>query len=482
MVVEVTVIATSRAHVREASRILRLGLAVAVIALLLAGCAPLAARLGPSGVSPEVTRSAPAAGDDQRTVASEQPAQSLSPAEGRPAEPAPPAAPSAAESLPSPTPVPPPTPAEPPTAVSTVSVPGQPARADDVDRAVQAAIADGLFPGAVVLVSRDGKVVKQTAYGYARLYQDGQTRLADPTPARTNTIFDLASLTKLFTATYVMQLVEAGRLNLDRPVASYLPAFAQNGKARITVRQLLNHSSGLPAGLPLYKVPGGTADRLAAVDAVKPRTPPGAQYLYSDLNYIVLGQLVETLSGQSLAEYGQDHVFGPLGMADTTYNPPDRLRQRIAATEYEPTAGRGMVWGEVHDDNARALGGAAGHAGLFSTASDLAVFAEAMLNGGARGNARILSPESVRAMTRDADGGGHGLGWEVDQDWYMGPLASAQAWGHTGYTGTSLVIDAKRHLVVVLLTNRVHPTHEGPSINPARRAVAAAALRLLGGR
>ena len=384
------------------------------------------------------------------------------------------APPTAAEARPSPVTVPS------PTAAAPAPVPAT-APADEIDRALKSAIGNGLFPGATVLVSRDGQTVKRAAYGHARLYGDAKAKLAAPSPTRTDTIFDIASLTKVFTATYAMQLVEAGRLELDRPVVSYLPAFDQNGKERITVRQLLSHTSGLPPGLALASVPGGRAERLARVSAVRPQATPGSRYVYSDLNYIVLGQLVETVSGQSLADYGRSHVFEPLGMADTGYNPPAAKRGRIAATEN--LGARGIVWGEVHDSSAWALGGAAGHAGLFSTADDLARFGEALLRGGERDGARILGPESVRAMTIRPSGaiGAHALGFEVGQSWYMGALASPRAYGHTGYTGTSLVIDAERNLVVVLLTNRVHPTSKGPSINSARQAVATAAPRLAGG-
>lgn len=449
----------------------RLALAVALVATLLLGCAPPAQRVA-SDAPPETP--APLTPTAVATlVASVAAERQDAPAPPPTGEPAPARAPV------SPTPAGGEASAPTPTVAQATPTP---ASRDDLDRVVEKAVAEGYFPGAALAVSRDGKVVKQAAYGSARLYSAPRTRVADPIPVRPDTIFDLASLTKLFTATYVMQLVEAGRIDLDRTVASYLPAFGANGKDRITVRQLLDHSSGLPAGMALEKIPGSIADRLAAVDAVKLKTAPGTAHVYSDLNYIVLGQLVELLSGQSLAEYGRTHVFEPLGMRDTTYNPPASLRERIAATEYEPAAGRGMVWGEVHDESAFALGGAAGHAGLFSTTADLVRFGEAMLGGGALGDARILRPETVRAMTTVGPGdAGHGLGWEVDQDWYMGPLASARAWGHTGYTGTSIVVDASRHLVVVLLTNRVHPTRDGPSINSVRQSVAAAALRLYGG-
>lgn len=377
---------------------------------------------------------------------------------------------------------PPSTPTATPFASAASSRPYPPTtQRDEIDRLLETAVVEGYFPGAVVLISRGGDLVKHAAYGHSRLYESAKARLPDPIPARTDTIYDLASVSKLFTATYVMQLVEGGIVELDRSVSRYVPAFAEQGKAGVTVRQLLNHTSGLPAGLPIVNIPGTPAERLAVVDAVKPVAAPGARHLYSDLNYIVLGQMVEILSGQPLRDYAKSNVFGPLGMSDTAYGPLLDRRERLAATEYEPAVGRGMVWGETHDNSAWALGGAAGNAGIFATASDLARFAQAMLPDGRSDAAAILKPESVRAMTTVAPGSGpHGLGWEVNESWYMGALSSSNAWGHTGYTGTSVVVDAQRRIVVVLLANRVHPTARGPSPNPIRRALADAALRVFG--
>jgi len=337
-------------------------------------------------------------------------------------------------------------------------------------------ISNRAFPGAVVLIARHGVIVKDSAYGYAELYTDDKFhRSLHPLPMRRDTLFDLASLSKLFTTTAVMKLWEEGRLRLDNPVASYIPAFAVNGKAKVTVRMLLTHTSGLPSSLPLWKESGAREKRLASVYSLPLQHSPGAVYEYSDLNFIVLGALVETVSGQRLDVFIQRNITGPLGLADTMYDPPPQLKQRIAATEYQTSAHRGLVWGQVHDENAYALGGVAGHAGVFSTASDLAVFAQMILGGGTYDGHQILKPQTVQAMEANQvmpQAREHALGWELDQPWYMGALASPETMGHTGFTGTSLVIDPSLDLIVILLTNRVHPTRTGPSLNPYRQQLA----------
>ncbi len=338
-----------------------------------------------------------------------------------------------------------------------------------------------LYAGGVVLASRHGVVAVHDAAGKAVRYdsQDGaHTELPaeQQVPMRRDTILDLASVTKTFTTIVVMQQVEAGRVELDEPVATYLPAFAENGKQDVTVRDLLTHTGGLPAWLPLYSRYDTVEERFAAVLAVEPRTGPGEAYVYSDLGLITLGLLVEEVTGQPLDEVVTEGITGPLGMSDTMFTPPASLRDRIAATEAQPWAGREMIRGEVHDENAWSLGGVAGHAGLFSTARDLAVLARTLLNGGRYGRTRILGTDTVRAMLVDENaefpGDAHGLGFELDQRWYMDGMASPVTFGHTGYTGTSVVIDPLADSFVILLTNRVHPTRDWGSNNPARRAVA----------
>lgn len=337
------------------------------------------------------------------------------------------------------------------------------------------------FPGAVALVVKDGVVAERTAVGHAVRWADPDTELpADQQVAMTaGTIFDLASVSKLFTAVAILQLVERGEVALAEPVASYIPAFAANGKEAVTVEQLLTHTGGLPAWLPLYSAYPDIPSRLAAVHGVAPAYEPGTRFTYSDLGLIVLGELVEHVTGLSLDAYVAQHITGPLGMTDTMYNPPAELLPRIAATEHQPWAGRGLVHGEVHDENAWALGGVAGHAGVFSTADDLAVFAQMLLNGGRYGQALILQSATVHAMMQDHTGHlssvHRGLGPELEAFFYHDVLTSPSSAGHTGFTGTSLVIDPWTDTIAILMANRVHPNREWSSINPQRRAVARAA-------
>lgn len=344
-----------------------------------------------------------------------------------------------------------------------------------------------LYAGAVTLLGHDGHVVARQASGYALRYADGAgTELpADQwVPMREDTIFDMASVSKLFTSILVMQQIERGAIQLEEPVSTYLPAFAAQGKGAITVRQLLTHTSGLKPWMPLWSGWPDKASRIAAVLDVAPTSPPGTRYVYSDLNLITLGVLVERQTGQGLDQLVRARIADPLGMKDTGYNPARSLRPRIAATEFEASPPRGMVWGEVHDENAWSLGGVAGHAGVFSTATDMAVLAQGMINGGSYGGHRILSADSVRKMTTNYNsafaGSSHGLGFELDQRWYMGGLSSPRTAGHTGYTGTSIVIDNMSRSFAIMLSNRVHPSRTWGSTNPARRAAAQGLALALG--
>nr|WP_179789151.1 serine hydrolase domain-containing protein [Actinopolymorpha rutila] len=343
-----------------------------------------------------------------------------------------------------------------------------------------------LYPGAVVLVAREGKVVVHEAMGQAVKYADAsgaELPVHQQAPMTPDTIFDLASISKLFTSIVVMQQVEAGRVNLDAPVANYLPEFATNGKEPITVRQLLTHTSGLPSWMRLWRPYPDRASRIAAVLAVKPSAPPGTTYVYSDLNLITLGILVERVTGRGLDELVRAGITEPLGMVDTGYNPPADKLHRVAATEFQSDPDRGMVRGSVHDENAWSLGGVAGHAGVFSTASDLAILAQAMMNGGSYAGRRVLGEKTVTAMLTDLNEGfpghAHGLGFELDQRFYMGALSSPRTAGHTGFTGTSVVIDLLSRSIAVLTTNRVHPRREWSSVNVARRTVADHVARAL---
>ncbi|WP_052667567.1 serine hydrolase domain-containing protein [Nitriliruptor alkaliphilus] len=357
--------------------------------------------------------------------------------------------------------------------------------------AVEPALRSGLepqptpvYPGAVALVVGDGVIAERSAVGHALRWNDPDTQLPEDewVEVRDDTIFDLASLSKLFTAVAIMQLVEDGALALDDRVADHIPAFGANGKQDVTVGQLLTHTSGLAAWLPLYSAYPDRDSRIAAVHGAAPTAEPGSRYLYSDLGLIALGELVGAVSGQPLDRHVAERITGPLGMDDTGYNPDPSLRERIAATEYQPWAGRGLVHGEVHDENAWSLGGVAGHAGVFATADDLAVFAQMLLNGGRYGTVRILDHATVEEMMteRVAELGTtarRGLGPEMAARFYHDAMTSPHSAGHTGFTGTSLVIDPHTDTIAILLTNRVHPSRDWAPVNPVRRAIARATAR-----
>jgi CubicO group peptidase (beta-lactamase class C family) len=343
-----------------------------------------------------------------------------------------------------------------------------------------------LFPGAVGLYAHDGVVVDKYAVGDALKYSDaaGDELPADQQlPMRTDTIFDMASISKLFTSITVMQLVEEGKVDITAPVVRYLPQFGVNGKSAVTIEQLMTHTSGF-APDPVPSLWAGYPDipsrREAVLDSPL-QNAPGTTYRYSDLNMLTLGILVETLTGKTLDTVVRERITEPLGMKDTSYNPPASKLQRIAAEEYESSPPRGLVWGSVHDENAWSLGGVAGHAGVFSTVDDLAVLAQTILNGGAYRGHRILRPGTVRQMLTDYNQAfptdNHGLGFELDQTWYMGALASPVSAGHTGFTGTTLVIDPESRSIAILLTNHVHPIRTWGSVNPARELWATALAR-----
>ncbi|NEE03245.1 serine hydrolase domain-containing protein [Phytoactinopolyspora halotolerans] len=342
------------------------------------------------------------------------------------------------------------------------------------------------YPGFALLAARDGVVVADDAQGYAVRYaswdDENGTAVELPqdqwVPMQRDTIFDMASITKLFTSVVVVQMAERGELQLDAPVAEYLPEFAHTDpdKADIVVQQLLTHTSGMTAWLNLYSLPDDEA-RMQAIYSEPLRRTPGSGYEYSDLNLITLGKVVERITDDPLDEAVAERITEPLGMTDTMFNPPESLLHRIAATEYQPWTDRGLIRGTVHDENAWSFGGVAGHAGIFSTVSDLAVFGQMILNGGRYGDARILSEDSVRAMLTNLNAGlggsaARGLGWQLDQRWYMDAMTSPVTTGHTGYTGTSLVVDPLSDSVLVLHTNRVHPTRNWGTVSSYRRAPA----------
>jgi CubicO group peptidase (beta-lactamase class C family) len=319
-----------------------------------------------------------------------------------------------------------------------------------IDRVVGRGIRAGGFPGASVIIGRRGAAV--FSKGYGRLSWAKDAARVDPDA----TIYDLASLTKAVgTTTAIMILYDEGRIALDARVVEYLPAFTGGWKDSITVRQLLTHRSGLPASRDLWKLATNPQEaRLGVIDAVL-QCRPGVCYDYSDLGMVLLGMLVENVSGVGLDHFLHQRIFEPLGMTSTHFRPADSLRARIAPTDVTPPRGYPLR-GEVADENAYALGGVAGHAGLFSTASDISVFAQMMLNGGEYNGVRIVADSTIALFTRRA-AGTRALGWDTaDGDGGSGSYLSGSSYGHTGYTGTSLWIDPDREMFVVLLTNRVH--------------------------
>ena len=320
-----------------------------------------------------------------------------------------------------------------------------------VDAIVRNAIGQSQIPGAVVLIGHQGKVIYRKAFG---------DRSQDPTlePMTVDTVFDMASLTKVIATTgSIMRMVQLGQIKLNDTAAHYMPEFAQNGKQEITVRQLLTHFSGLRADLDLKPEWTGQLEAFRLASLEKPVYPPGSTFLYSDINFIVLGELVQRISGMTLNRYAETYIFAPLGMTTSRFLPPQSWFLRIAPTQKDERSGL-MLRGIVHDPTARNMGGVAGHAGLFSTSDDTARFAQALLNGGAP----VWSKLTVEKMTTPQQPPNmtvlRGLGWDIDSPFSSnrGELLPVGSFGHTGFTGTSLWIDPTTDTYIIILTNAVH--------------------------
>jgi CubicO group peptidase (beta-lactamase class C family) len=328
----------------------------------------------------------------------------------------------------------------------------------------------------VLAVGKDGFLVHLKAQGRLT-YDEGAPAV------RPDTIYDLASLTKVVaTTTMAMTLVDEGRLDLARPVSAFLPAFRGGDKDRVTVFHLLTHSSGIDWWAPLYKDLKGQAAYLDRIQAMPLVYEPGTKSLYSDLGIILLGEILERVAGEPLQAFAARRLFEPLGLRDTRFRPGPELRARIAPTERDPWRGR-VLQGEVHDENAFALGGVAPHAGLFGPAEELSRVAQMLLDGGVYDNRRLVSRATVERFVSRAGipGSSRALGWDTPSEGSSaGTLLSPRSFGHTGFTGTSMWMDPDRRLFVVLLTNRVHPTRENNAIREVRRAVADAVVRALG--
>lgn len=354
-----------------------------------------------------------------------------------------------------------------------------------IDQLVRDAIAAGQMPGAVVLVGRGDRTLYAKAFG---------SRAVEPAvePMTLDTVFDMASVTKVVaTATSVMALVDEGRLRLTDRVAAHVPGFGRYGKEAITIRHLLTHVSGLRPDVDVSDEWVGYDEAIRRAVEEVPTAPPGERFVYSDINYFLLGHIVGTIAGAPLDQYARSRVFEPAGMKDTMFNPPASMAGRVAPTERCTTAGppcgaggSTVLRGVVHDPTARRMGGVAGHAGLFSTAADMALYCRMILNGGSIAGRRILSPLAVAKMTSPATPPGatavRGIGWDIDTSYSSnrGELLPVGSFGHTGFTGTSVWIDPVSRLYVVILSNRVHPDGKGDAV-PLRARIATVAAASL---
>ncbi len=325
-----------------------------------------------------------------------------------------------------------------------------------IDQLVAEHIAQERMPGCVVTIGRLGKIAFQRSYGHRQLLPEKQ-------PMSVDTVFDLASLTKpIATATSIMVLVDRGQLRLDDRVAMYIPEFGQHNKDQITVRQLLTHVAGLIADNSMADYQDGVPEAWKRINAVELISEPGEKFIYSDVGFIVLAELVQKITGENIDEFARKNVYAPIGMNETGYLPGESLRKRAATTEQ-----REGVWmqGEVHDPRAYALGGIAGHAGLFSTAQDLSIYAQMMLMRGKYNGNRILSERAVDVMTRHhpTPRGMRGLGWDINSPYSSNrsDLLTDSAFGHGGFTGTAIWMDPELDLFVIFLANRVHPNGKG---------------------
>jgi serine-type D-Ala-D-Ala carboxypeptidase len=349
---------------------------------------------------------------------------------------------------------------------------------EEIDRLVKGAIENNITPGAVVLVAKDGKIVKESAYGDAQKYDMGAL-LEKPRKMKKKTIFDLASLTKVMGTTQgVMKLVSEGELSVNDRVTKYIPDFASNGKGDVTIADLLTHTSGLTPWQPTYFHAKNSKEVLNYINALPLEYETGTDRRYSDFSFMMLGFIIEEISGEKLDDYLHKNIYEPLKMKDTMFTPSDHLDRKIAATSWgnpfeykmvdDPEFGYNVPeraedferWrnhtliGEVNDGNSfYANEGIAGHAGLFSTARDLAVLGQAMLNGGSYGKVNLYDNQVIDSFTQPQRFG-QGYGWELDKSWYMGDRHSEKAFGHTGFTGTQVIFDPVYDLQIIVLTNK----------------------------
>lgn len=370
------------------------------------------------------------------------------------------------------------------------------ARLERMDQWISQQVAAG-YPGVNLLIIKDGKIVYRKAWGEAKKY-DGSTLMAHPIPATTDTLYDLASNTKMYATNFALQkLMSEGRLHPDDLISAYIPGFgdkpgdAITGKTTLRVADLLHHSGGFPADpqYPNKAVAGAlySQDKATTLEMIK-RTPleykPGTKHIYSDVDYMLLGYIVESITKQPLDQYVEQNIYRPLGLTHTVFNPLSKgfRKEQIAATELNGNTRDGVIhfpnirtttlWGQVHDEKAfYSMGGVSGHAGLFSNTGDIAVLMQTMLNGGGYGDVTLFSPDTVKLFTRSsAEDASFGLGWRVNGNASMTPtfgtLASARTYGHTGWTGTVTVLDPVNHMGIVMLSNKPHSPVADPQKNP----------------
>lgn len=348
---------------------------------------------------------------------------------------------------------------------------------DKIDRLIENAIKEKAFPGCQILVAKKGEIIFRKNYGKLNYLKKSE----DVTDS---TIYDLASLTKVIgTTSAIMKLLDEGKINLDDRVVKYIPEFSSNNKENITISNLLLHNSGLPAWQRFYLICKSTSETIDSIYNSKLNFKPGDSTLYSDLGFIVLGKIIEKITGTTLDEYLNKEFFEPLEMVNTMFKPSEKILNRIAPTEIDTIWRKRTIHGTVHDETADLLGGVAGHAGLFSNALDLAKFVQMILNNGSYGGIEFIKPETIRLFTeRKSLSEKRGLGWDfksVNGYSSAGDLFSPKSFGHTGFTGTSIWVDPERELFVIFLTNRVHPTRTNNKITKIRSQLHDAVVEMI---
>lgn len=339
---------------------------------------------------------------------------------------------------------------------------------NEINKILLSAIEDGAFPGTVVLVSKAGKIICKKAFGHLT-YDDTSAVVT------TNTIYDIASLTKVIaTTTAVMICYDKNLFLLDDPVAIYIPEFSQNGKEKVTIKNLLLHNSGLPAFKPFYKMYSSADEVIKDLYRTSLSYKTGSKTVYSDLGFITLAKVIEKVAGKKFEAFCKEEIFKPLQMNSTYFNSPDSIKYKIAPTEIDDYWRNKLIWGKVHDETAFMLNGVAGHAGLFSTVKDINNLLQLLMNGGNINRHQMLKSETVKLFTtRYIDKSTRALGWDTKsgEKSSAGNLFDITSFGHSGFTGTSAWIDPTRELFVVFLTNRVYPTRENKKLFKVRPAL-----------